>query len=293
MSAKDPHNSGYIHGTDPAEQLRLSRLNDFFNASSLRELNLRGGETILDVGSGLGQFARAMARTGGADARVIGIERSAEQLAEARRLAAADGEESLVDFRQGDAIELPLSHAEWCSFDLAHARFLLEHVRQPQRVVDAMVRAVRPGGRIILCDDDHDLLRLWPEPPGFVSLWQTYIRTYDRLGNDAFVGRRLVSLLERAGAQPVRNTLIYFGGCAGQPLFPAVVENMIGILSGARAAILDVGAIEPAAFDETIAAFRAWSQRPGAAFWYAASWAEGVRLQAATMNSDPQSAAGR
>ena len=49
---------------------------------------------------------------------------------------------------------------------------------------------MRPGGRIILEDDGHDTLRLWPEPPGFVRLWQAYLRTYDRVGNDPVVGHR-------------------------------------------------------------------------------------------------------
>jgi len=55
--------SEYLHGGDPEEQVRLSLLNDLLNVGSLRELNLHGGERILDVGSGLGQLSRAMART--------------------------------------------------------------------------------------------------------------------------------------------------------------------------------------------------------------------------------------
>ena len=35
---------------------------------------------------------------------------------------------------------------EWGTFDLVHARFLLEHVSDPLAVVRSMARAVRPGG---------------------------------------------------------------------------------------------------------------------------------------------------
>jgi 2-polyprenyl-3-methyl-5-hydroxy-6-metoxy-1,4-benzoquinol methylase len=45
-------------------------------------------------------------------------------------------------------------------FDVAHARFLLEHVPDPLVIVRTMVRAVRPGGRVILADDDYEGLRL-------------------------------------------------------------------------------------------------------------------------------------
>jgi SAM-dependent methyltransferase len=115
-------------------------------------------------------LTRAMART--ARARVIGIERSGEQIREAQRQAALDREESLVELRQGDALRFPLHADEWGTFDIAHTRFLLEHVPEPIEIVRAMVRAVRPTGRIILEDDDHDFLRLWPEPDGFAALWQ-------------------------------------------------------------------------------------------------------------------------
>jgi SAM-dependent methyltransferase len=269
--------SSYIHGSAPEEQRRLSRLNELLNQASLRELNLHGGESILDVGSGLAQLTRAMARVAGRGARVLGVERDADQIAEARRQADDDGEADIVELRAGDALALPLLDEEWSTFDVAHARFLLEHVPDPLSVVRGMVRAVRPGGRIVLSDDDHDVLRLWPEPPGFMALWQAYIRTYDRLGNDPYVGRRLVALLHAADAVPVRITWIFFGSCSGSPDFPVIVENLERILLEARTLILATSHIEGESFDDAIVTLRRWSRRSDAAFWFAMSWAEGRR----------------
>jgi SAM-dependent methyltransferase len=267
--------SQYIHGTTPEEQSRLSLLNDLLNARSVDAMQPRGSEKILDVGSGLGQLTRAMARA--ARVKVIGIERSCEQIAEAQRQAALDREESLVEFRQGDALRFPLGDDEWGTFDIAHTRFLLEHVPQPIEIVRAMVRAVRVGGRIILEDDDHDLLRLWPEPDGFAALWQAYMRSYEHLGNDPIVGRRLVSLLVEAGAQPVRNTLLFFGSCAGDNHFSGYVANLIGVIMGARETIVQADLLPATAFDAAIASIRDWSQNEAAAIWYTMSWAEGRR----------------
>lgn len=258
------------------EHQRLSLLNDLLNQASLRELGLRGGERILDVGCGLAQLGRAMARAAGPAGYVLGIDQSAAQLAEATRLARAAGEERLVELRPGDAVALPLRGEEWGSFDVVHARFVLEHVPEPLAVVRAMVRAARPGGRIVLQDDDHDVLRLWPEPPGAMDVWRAYIQAFARNGNDPHVGRRLVSLLHEAGAAPVRNSCVFWGGCAGSPTFSGVVTNLIGLLEGARPRIAPA-IVGESRFDEGVQALKTWSIRPDAALWFAVPWAEGLR----------------
>ena len=179
--------------------------------------------------------------------------------------------------REGDAFALPLAKEEWGSFDLVHTRFLLEHVPDPLAVVTNIVRAARPGGRIVLEDDDHDVLRLWPEPAGFYQLWGAYMRTYDRLGNDPYVGRRLVSLLHQAGALPVRNTLLFFGNCSGSPTLELSVDNMVGLFIGAQEAMLSGGLLEEDTFRDAIEALKEWKFRPNAGMWYGIAWAEGIR----------------
>jgi ubiquinone/menaquinone biosynthesis C-methylase UbiE len=267
--------SHYVHGSAPQEQARLGLMNRVLNQPHLRAIALTGGERVLDVGSGTGVFARELALAVGEAGRVVGVERDPRQLEAAHELLRGTPEGTRVDLRAGDAFELPLAAAEWGSFDLAHARFLLEHVPDPLEVVRAMVRAVRPGGRIVLADDDHDVLRFWPEPPAAEALWRAYMRSYTARGNDPHLGRRLVALLHQAGAEPVRNDWIFFGGCAGEERFPTVVANLRGILCGAREAILEH--LSSADFDAGLAAYDAWSARPDAALWFALCWAEGQR----------------
>ena len=214
MSQRDPEDpvvgSQYIHGTSPEEQERLSLLNDLLNASSLRAMRLRPGDRVLDLGSGLGQLTRAMARQVQPDGLVVGVEREPEQLAEAQRRALASASATGVEFRRGEAENLPLEEEEWGSFDVAHSRFVLEHLTDPQAAVRALTRAVGPGGRIILEDDNHELLRLWPPCPEVDALWQAYIETWASLGNDPYVGRKLTSHLRQAGAEPAERHVVFW-----------------------------------------------------------------------------------
>jgi hypothetical protein len=103
------------------------------------------------------------------------------------------------------------------------------------------------------------------------------MRTYERIGNDPFVGRRLVQLLHGAGATPVRNTWIFFGGCAGMETFPTLASNMKGVVASARDKILGLGLYDTYAWDRTMEEYDVWSKRPDAALWFAVSWAEGLR----------------
>lgn len=264
--------STYLHGTTVDEQSRLSRLNDLLNSRELTELALAGDELVLDVGAGLGQLTRALAAR---VRHVVAVERDARQLARAAELAA--GDTASVEWRQGDADALPLTAAELGSFDLAHTRFLLEHVPDPLAVVREMVRAVRPGGRVVLVDDDHDVLRHWPERPALTRLWNAYAATFAAVGNDPHVGRKLTSLLHDAGATPARTAVLFFGACAGDPTFQPLVDNLAGVVRTATEQIEAHGLLSRRDIDTGFAAIEDWRRAPDAALWYVCCYAEGRR----------------
>jgi len=252
-------------------------MNAFINRRCAAALRVRPGDRVLDVGAGLGLFARELARSVGPGGSVTGVERSPEQIAAGLERARLAGEPDLVELRLGDAADLPLAPSEWGSFDVVHARFLLEHVPEPLAVVRQMLRAARPGGRLVLADDDHELMRLEPEPPGFAELWSAYQASYKAAGLDPAIGRRLVALLEGGGAQPRQNDLVFFGSCSGSPEFEACLFNLVHVIEGGRESVLATGRIDPGAFDAALARVAELRGHPGAAIWYAICWAEGVR----------------
>lgn len=241
----------YIHGYSEAEQRRLALMQTILNDAELARLDLTGVERILDVGAGLCHMAAALADASGGS--VVAIERDPRQ----RAAAIAHPR---VEIRPGDAMALGLD----AEFDLAHCRFLLEHVPDPLAVMRGMVAAVKPGGRLVLVDDDHDVMRLWPPVPEFEAAWEGYWRQYVPMGLDPLIGRRLAGLLVDAGAVPTRTEVVFYGAVHGGPLFDPVVDNLIAVVEGAG-------------HPEGTEALQRWREHPAATLWYSLPLVEGRR----------------
>lgn len=174
------HTQPYLHGMSASEQQRLEFQTQLLGAAEFLP-PVSAGMHILEVGCGTGAIARAVA---GHDPSVVvvGVDREAAQLETARRLAAAAGLSNL-QFLQGDANHLDLPEG---SFDAAYCRFLLEHLREPWRVVQEMSRVVKPGGWICAYEWEPDCFSIYPDSP---TLLQQAENEYQLLlsRTDAFV----------------------------------------------------------------------------------------------------------
>lgn len=271
--------SKYIHGVSEAEYERLTFLNEWLNPACLQTMDLQTGQKVIDVGCGTGILSLEMAQKVGTKGQVLGIERSQQQIQFAEKNRVQKGEGLPLSFRVGDASQLPLRQDELQFFDVAFSRFLIEHIRNPIQVIHQMKRALKPGGKIIIADDDHETFKPTPEPPGFRIIWEAFLRSFDRLGNDPYIGRKLVALLHEGGCQNIENTLIFFGGNAHQPNFSKVADNLIGILLGAKALMLEEALIDEPTFNQCMQAIYNWKEKPDAALWYGMCWASGEVLR--------------
>ena len=250
----------YLHGTDAREQARLTELNRLTNAPFVDFLGIRPGETVLEVGSGLGILAEEVSRKVGGG-RVVGVERASEQLEATWRRAHAR-----LEFVRGDAHALGFPDS---SFDLVYCRYLLEHVADPAQVLREMRRVLKEGGRAAVQENDILVARFDPPCPRFDSLWARFVELQRRLGGDALIGRRLFRLFREVGFRRIVLSIQPEVHWSGSPGFGPWIENLIGNLRGAAASLAEHGLARPGEVAQAEEELRSFARLgEAAAFFY-------------------------
>ena len=174
-------------------------LDDARDFADMLEPFLTSGGRILDVGGGTGHLAALLAEATAHD--VVVLDRSSRMLASA---AAFPG----VSAVQGDAVAMPFDAA---SFDAAIVVDALHHMDRQHVVAGELARVVRPGGGLVVADEDAGgrgvrlvafVERLLGEPAAFLTA-ASAVRLFAEAGFDGAAQARGASSYVFIGARDI------------------------------------------------------------------------------------------
>lgn len=250
----------YTHGHHESV-LRSHTWRTAENSAAYLLRHLRPGLELLDVGCGPGTITADLAQRV-APGRVVGIDRSSDVVAEARRHAESAG--VAVEVQLGDIYALDFADA---SFDVVHAHQVLQHLTDPVAALREMRRVVRRDGIVAVRDSDYASFLWAPLDPG-LTRWLTVYRAvarHNRAEPDA--GRFLKTWARAAGFAAVSATsstwtyadaesCAWWGGLwADRCLLSAFGEQAVAYGIASRAELVEIAE-----------AFRRWAEHPDAFF---------------------------
>ncbi|SFR29971.1 Methyltransferase domain-containing protein [Lentzea waywayandensis] len=180
-----------VPSPDKAEYMaHAAELGRDYKHQLLTSLDLRHGDTVLDVGCGPGMDLPVMADAVTASGRVIGVDVDPAMAAAARSLLNYYPQ---VEIRQGDAHALPVDDG---TADRARMDRALQHVENPSGVLAELHRALKPGGLLRIAEPDWDALIV----DGDLEVNRAFNRfVCSTMVRNATIGRRLGRLAREAG----------------------------------------------------------------------------------------------
>ena len=247
MSTPDP----YLLGYRQAEQERLEEQSHQLADESdwlFEQIGIREGWRVVEIGCGPRGCLGLLSKRVGASGRVVGVERSTDQVQRARQFL-SDSQLMNVEVLDADARATALPDK---TFDLATARLVLVNVPRPEEIVAEMIRLLKPGGVIALHEPDSTTQRCDPPLAAQTRLLQVLNAYAETNGIDRSIGLRTPRMLRDLGLTDVRvNPLVHV-----YPLGHPRRMLLIDFVENARSRILEKGLIAQAELDGLMAALR-------------------------------------
>jgi SAM-dependent methyltransferase len=207
------------------------------------------GCRVLEAGCGTGAQTEILAdRNPGAE--FIAVDVSDQSLAQATWQVRRAGCHN-VRFMRADIFSLPFQPS---SFDHVFACFVLEHLSDPARALDALMIFIKPGGSLTVIEGDHGSAYFHPASERARRVIQCLIDLQQQAGGDSLIGRRLYPLLVRSGYRDVQVTplVAYVDGSRPDLADAITLNTFTAMVDGVAGQAVGQGLIDVASWSDGI-----------------------------------------
>jgi len=217
------------------ERLQLLEAHvDPLSIAAIEAAGIRRGSRCLEIGSGAGSMARWLAQQAGDGSLVCAIDLDT-------RLLTPLVDEGIT-VRQHDVLADDFPPG---SFDVVHARAVLEHIPAREQALDRIAEWLAPDGSLVLVDCASYPISSSPHEP-FRDAMQAWVDVIGRTGTDYEWTRTFPDPLHRHGYRDVGAAAIapvLQGGTPIARFWSLTLETL-------RTRIVDAGLLSDAALDE-------------------------------------------
>ena len=176
----------------------LTRTLEVQTGSFISQSGIKDGFKCLDLGCGAGEVSFYISNLVGSAGSVTGMDVDVSQLNFARDSKQQRGVLN-SDFICRDVYQL----TEFEEYDLVYSRFLLSHLSNASLALEAIFKALKPGGILLLEDTDFSGHFCYPENQNFTDYVRWYQQLLKQRGANANRGQELHFMLKRAGFENV------------------------------------------------------------------------------------------
>ncbi len=194
---KKEQSSDYVLGHSDSELQRLIEQSLFYKeltSQFLRSSGLNAGMHVLDVGCGVGDVSFFAAEIVGATGSILGIDKSTEAIALAQKRAAATGV-TQVTFEVGDILNLDVEE----EFDALIGRLILMYFPDASKVLETLMKHIKPGGIIAFQEMDMSIVRSVPESSAYDQCCDWILSTFQSAKVQTDFGSKLYSIYVNSG----------------------------------------------------------------------------------------------
>jgi SAM-dependent methyltransferase len=191
----------YVLGTHDEEVARLGLQHRVWRpiaSDCWRRAGITSGSRVIDVGAGPGYATVDLAEIVGSTGEVLAVERSARFLEVAKKTCTTRGL-SKVRFQEMDLMDQSLGAL---NFDYAWCRWVASFVSSPEKLINNIAGALRPGGVAIFHEYSHyETFRLAPRRPAVESFAQEVIKSWRAAGGEPDIALEFPRLFAAAGLE--------------------------------------------------------------------------------------------